>query len=369
MLLRKESNSPILDSSVQISNGLKETSADGAALVFDKKYGIMFCAYMPGYQGNYGESRGRIALSFFPASQPSNIRFVTVAEGDDVYCSNAFGLGDGKVRIFYERHSRSDRDHFTSFKDYDFLTDTLSEEKIVMLKREDGEIVPLTQSEQFAYLEKNGFSDYTYRCTEQIAFGRPTIFRADDGYCCSSITSFLAEPILCRSEDNLETIEFFAVCPYLAQYEMDYKIIGGKIHAIFRTAKETDCIYTTTSEDMGKTWTEPVCFEGSTQCGPRAIIYNNNILMSYNYFNPDTKNRPEIQQGRTSIRLVYGEERTVVAELYSKCGIVNVSLNDVLGDLYLAYSTSELALEYQNGNPKVRGKDAIRYVKLGDMIP
>ena len=28
-----------------------------------------------------------------------------------------------------------------------------------------------------------------------------------------------------------------------------------------------------------------------------------------------------------------------------------------------------VALEYQNGNPKVRGKDAIRYIKLGDLIP
>ena len=60
-------------------------------------------------------------------------------------------------------------------------------------------------------------------------------------------------------------------------------------------------------------------------------------------------------------------EKTLVKELYSKCGIVNVSAIDVLGDIYFAYSTSEVALEYQNGNPKVRGKDAIRYVKLGDL--
>ena len=40
-----------------------------------------------------------------------------------------------------------------------------------------------------------------------------------------------------------------------------------------------------------------------------------------------------------------------------------------MNDIYLAYSTSELALEYQNGNPLVRGKDSIRYIKLGDLIP
>ena len=38
----------ILNFSTQISNGLSETGADGASLAFDSKYGIMFCAYMPG---------------------------------------------------------------------------------------------------------------------------------------------------------------------------------------------------------------------------------------------------------------------------------------------------------------------------------
>ena len=46
---------------------------------------------------------------------------------------------------------------------------------------------------------------------------------------------------------------------------------------------------------------------------------------------------------------------------------VNVGLVDILNDVYMAFSTSQLALEYQNGNPLVRGKDAIRYVKLGDV--
>ena len=57
----------------------------------------------------------------------------------------------------------------------------------------------------------------------------------------------------------------------------------------------------------------------------------------------------------------------VVADLYSKYGMVNVCVTDVFGDIYFAYCTSELALEYQNGNPAVRGKDAIRYVKLGEL--
>jgi len=358
-----------LDSSVQINNGLNETSADGASLAFDKKYGIMFCAYMPGPQGNYGESRGRISLSYFPASQPTNIRFVTISEDKDVYCHNILGLGDGRVRVIYEKDSKADCDHFTCFKDYDFLSDTLSEEKTVMLRRDDGSIVPLNETEQFAYLERNGFFNHTYRWCEQISIGSHTIFSGDDGYVYGAITSFLAEPILYRSADNLETVEFFAVCPYTAQYEMDYKFLNGKIHAIFRTDKDIDSVAYTTSQDMGKTWSEPAFFENSIQCRPRLIVYNNQILMSYNYFNDDTRHRPKIQQGRTSVKLVYGEDFTVVADLYSEYGIVNVGLADILNDIYMAYSTSPLALEYQNGNPLVRGKDSIRYIKLGNLIP
>jgi len=66
---------------------------------------------------------------------------------------------------------------------------------------------------------------------------------------------------------------------------------------------------------------------------------------------------------------VYGKEKTTVADLYSQYGMVNIAMVDILNDVYLAYSTSELALEYQNKNPLVRGKDAIRYIKLGDLIP
>ncbi len=369
MILSKEKAEELLMRSVQINNGLTETSGDGASLAFDSKYGIMFCAYMPGHIGNYGESRGRISLSYFPASQPTNIRFTTVIAEKDVYCQNILGLGDGKVRVIYEKDSRAPGDHVTAYKDFDFLTETWSEEGIMMLQKEDGTKTPLCTTEQFAYLESNGFYQHTYLQTEQIAFGSHTIFRTEDGYCYGAITSYLAEPILYRSKDNLATVEFFAVCPYTAQYEMDYKFVNGKIYAIFRTDKDIDSIGFVTSEDMGKTWSEPEFFDGSIQCRPRLILYRDSILMSYNYYNGDTKNRPEIQQGRTSVRLVYGEDRILVADLYSKCGIVNVGLADILNDVYMAYSTSELALEYQNGNPLVRGKDAVRYVKLGDMIP
>ncbi len=364
--------SDILNFSVQINDGLTQTSADGVNMAFDSKYGIMFCVYMPGLQGSYGESRGRISLGYFPASQPTNLKTVDVIIEKDVYVPNIISLGDGKVRIFYEKNSRAEGDHFIGYKDFDFISQILSEEKIVMLKRDDEQVVPLTGSEQFAYLNAHGFTNQEFKCTEQVIMQSHSIFRHTDGAHYGVITSYNAQPILYRSYDNLATIEFFAICPYLTQYEMDYKFLDGKIYGLFRTPPVRDSLFFVTSDDFGKTWSEPYLIKDSVSCRPRVIIHNENALLLTNHYNEDTGNRPDIQQGRTCLRLYLlkddvPSEKNMARELYTKYGMVNVGIIDVLGDVYIAYSTSELALEYHNGNPKVRGKDALRYVKLGDL--
>ena len=360
-----------LEKSTQINNGFCETSADGACLAFDTKYGIMFCAYMPGYQGSYGESRGRISLSYFPASQPTNIKFITVSEGNTEYLPNILGLGDGRVRVFYEKNSRDEGDHPFCYKDFDFLTEELSEERYVRIIMPDGSTVPYGLSAVFDHLEKNGCHNHKYIATEQMGLSTP--FRHDDGYVYCAATTESSEPVLYRSKDNMATIEFFAIFPHNCQYEFDYRFLDGDIYAIYRTSMDENSINTAKSSDNGKTWTVGAPYTGSIQCRPRMLLYNGHILTVYNYFNADTGNRPSIQQGRTSVRIIYGEEldgdkNRILLDLHSKYGIVNVCITDILGDLYLAYSTSVLALEYQNGNPAVRGKDAIRYIKLGDLL-
>lgn len=359
-----------INNSSQINDGFTQTSADGACLAFDSKYGIMFCAYMPGKQGNYGESRSKISLSYFPASQPTNIRFIDISEGNDEYLPNILGLGNGKVRVFYEKFSRADRDHPLCYKDFDYLTNSLSQERYVMVKKTDGKIVPYSLSVVFEYLEENGCNNHIYYKTEQI--GCCTPFRHGD-YVYGGAVSLLSEVALFRSEDDMATVEFFSVFPRQAQYEFDYRIVDDKLYAIYRTEKEVDSICYTYSSDMGRSWSEPVVIEQSVSCRPRIVCSNGEIILAYNHYNEDTGNRPQVQQARTSVRFNVVEndmvsDETVLVELHSKYGIVNVCVVDILGDLYMAYSTSELALEYQNGNPKVRGKDAIRYIKLGELV-
>ena len=354
------------EKSIQINNGLTQTCADGASLAFDVKYGIMFCAYMPGYHGDYGESRGKIALSYFPASQPANVRHIDIAEGDDVYVPNILSLGEGRVRVFYERHSRKDGDHPICYKDFDYRTNTLGEEKIVMLKK-GNETVPLGLSHTFEYLDANGYKDHVYVPTEQIIFGGGTLFYGEDGYVYGSVTSELSEAVLYRSDDNLATVEFFAIYPHQVQYEFDYKFLDGKIYAIYRTNHEKDATSYAYSEDMGKTWSEPYDFPESIQCRPRMIVSAGRVIMVYNYYDNETGNRPDMIMGRCAIRVATVGENDIpetLGYMQTKYGIVNIAICDVCGDVYMAYSTSELALEYQNGTPWVRGKDAVRYLRL-----
>ena len=357
----------------QVNDGFTQTSADGVNMAFDTKYGIMFCAYMTGGHGCYGESRGRISLSYFPAGQPTNMRSLDVAIGNDVYCQNIVSLGEGAVRVIYEIDSRAEATHYTYYRDFNYLTGELSEPARMNLRREDGTLVPLTTAEQFAYLEHHGYHDHTFCRTEQVNLGGHTIFDGGDGYHYGVITSYLAEPILYRSADHLATLEFFAICPYTAQYEMDFKFLDGKIYAIFRTSKgEHGSICCTTSPDGGRTWTDAIELKNSIGVRPRLILHNGRVLIGYNIENFDTKNFPPILAPRTQIQLRLWDTDTpnegeIAVDLHSKYGIVNICLVDIKGDCYMAYSCSEIPLECYNGMRRLRGKGAVKYLKLGNL--
>ncbi|MBE5743617.1 MAG: exo-alpha-sialidase [Clostridiales bacterium] len=372
--------SDILMHSVQISNGLEETSADGPQLAFDEKFGIMFCIYMPGPRGSYGESRGRIRLAYYPASQPTNVKTVDVHVGDKVFGPQILSLGQGRVRVFYEINSWSsdDSEHAICYKDFNYATEEFESEGVVQVKKADGTRVKFSTAEQFAYLEENGFKkdvDFEYLYHEQANFSCCTLFE-DDYYTYGTVTSYNAQPILCRSTDGFTTVEFFAVCPYKVQYEFDYRILDGKIHAVYRTEPERGSIYYISSDDMGKTWSTPILIENSVSCRPRLIIHNNKALIAVNNYKQNDDNKPDVIQGRTNIRLyivtdVNPNNNNLVADLYSETGIVNVAIIDVLGDVYMAYGTSQTGMDYNNSvgtsDKLLRGKDAIRYVRLGDL--
>ena len=145
---------------------------------------------------------------------------------------------------------------------------------------------------------------------------------------------------------------------------------------VYRLTLTTDSGFTS-SKDMGKTWTEPVMLEKSINCRPRMLHYNGGILMAYNYLYTEAPPSKILNNNRTAIKLCMvnpenPNESEVLAELYNRREIVNISVAEIFGDVYLAYSTSEAPLEYINyfgpNIPVIHGKDAIRYVKLGNFM-
>ena len=147
-----------------------------------------------------------------------------MTEGRDEFCPNLMRIGDGKVRVFYVVHSYSEQDQDICYKDFDFATETLSEEKIMMVKCEDGACRKMSLSLAFSYLEERGYHNHTFLASEQISIGSGTYYKDENGVAYGVATSYLMEPILFRSYDEMATVEFFAVYPYTAQYEFDYKI-------------------------------------------------------------------------------------------------------------------------------------------------
>ena len=361
------------DFSIQINDGLTQTSADGASLVYDKKYGIVYNVYMPGHQGSYGESRGRIALTFFPAAQPENQKTVIIAFGNEVYAPNAVLVSDGIVRCYYLRNSITITDHTTCYRDYSFLSNTLSDEAECQFVGNGG-TVTLNTNNILSYLESKGYSGSTADPNEPVGLMGCTIFRRDDDGCVyCSLCNSSSYPVLCRSSDGGITWIPFSVYPHLAQYEFAYIYHKGSLYALCRTDNQTS-IYYSFSHDNGTTWSEPIAVENSIQCKPRIIAFDEGILYACNIYNDDTGHRPFVQQGRTQVCLWFDdgegkriEEMTKVCTIHSIYGIVNICLLEILRELYMAYSTSVQAMEYQNGDKTVRGKDAIRFLKLGNI--
>ena len=82
----------------QISDGLTQTAACASAVVYDKQNGLVFVSYKTGLPKRYGESTGKLCLSVFPPSQPTNIRHRVI----DI------GVGQSRRAIFEETASPSE---------------------------------------------------------------------------------------------------------------------------------------------------------------------------------------------------------------------------------------------------------------------
>ncbi|MBQ0106151.1 MAG: exo-alpha-sialidase [Armatimonadetes bacterium] len=352
----------IFDMSVQVNDGLTQTNASAVETAFDTKYGIIFCAYLTGF-GNYGEQRGVVGLSYFPATQPTNSRTITVAEEEGLYEPNILGLGNGCVRIFYVKSSG---DKIYYYKDFNFITRELTEEKQVCVKI-NNDTFPIHPDWYKNYLLKKGYNDFETAEYKGHGLILTSNLKRYDNTVYGTLTSYDYYPIIFRSDDNMATITPICIYPIICDFELDICLKDNIIHSVARCHDGT--IKYNTSDDMGKTWSDPVILENGCMCRPQIMTFRDQILIGYNIKDENTGHRPRYSD-RTHIKLLLGNspdpnKNECILDYHSIYGVVYFRLVDILGDLYMAYSDSRIGLETLNTDDREEdGKEAIRWVKL-----
>ncbi|MBQ7256169.1 MAG: hypothetical protein IJS60_00560 [Abditibacteriota bacterium] len=355
----------LLDFAVQVNDGLTQTNASAVECHFDSKYGIVFCAYLTGF-GNYGEARGKVGLSYFPATQPTNSKHIIISDEDGVYEPNILGLGNGSVRVFYVK-SFGDRQYY--FKDFNFITQSLSVEKPVKVNV-NNRIIDLTPHWFKNYLYENSFKDFDDASYTNHGLILTSNLKKYGDIVWGTLTSYNYYPIIWTSDDNMATLKPQTIFPIVCDFELDLCIKDNVLHTIARCHDGN--IRYITSKDFGKTWDKSVILENGSSCRPQIIVYNNQILIGYNIKDTNTGHRPKVAD-RTHIKLLLGNNpnpnlNKCILDFHSIYGVVYFRIIDILGDLYMAFSDSQIGLESINTDSEEEdGKEAVRYVKLGHL--
>ena len=351
---------------VQINDGLSEIAACGSAVAYDREYGIAAVLYNTGNHGHYGESTGKICLSMFAPSQPHNCRRRVVdygvGESRGCLCNAIYPLGGGIFRVAF---TLTKGDIAGYYRDYDFLTDSLTERREMFFRTSRGD-ERLTSESFRRYLGDNGF---VIRNTEPPFINKVTSF---DGRVYTAVTNEgWNYPVFCTIEEN--ALVPFAIFPELNTYEFRFYADGSGIHGVSRIPPDDHgtghCAYVR-SADGGRTW-EKTVFDDGVQSRPDILSYRGKPLVIYNYKSDlPTENMPPMHNHRNAVKFVH--DGKVILDVFSKYGIVEHETIVIAGELYSAFSNCPLALSTENGkaweeegHPVEQGKEAVQWIKVG----
>jgi len=358
----------IYNNAIQINDGLNQTAACSSCIAYDTEDGTIFYAYETGLQRAYGESIGKLMLSVFSPSQPTNIRFVTLDEGNGtsrgILCNAIRIIDHMACRVYYSRFD------ICYYSDYDFYTNTVGGLHELKLRTATGD-VRLGSTAYKDYIESNGYSLSTYPALiiNKICEYNGEVYTAitPDG---------VGYPVLCKIEDNV--LIPFAIRGTLGRYEFRYYVDETGIHGVYRSQTESTGIGLTgytVSTDGGETWTDTVFADG-VQSRPDILRYYGKPLVVYNYrSSKSTENFPPMHNYRNAIKMIY--DGNIIYDCFSKYGIVEHETIPIRGDLYIGFSDCEQALMVENGagweeggtgRYVENGKELIKWKKIGYLL-
>lgn len=339
----------------QINDGLKQTCASAVEIAYSHKYGIVSAVYLTS-SSNYGEQKGNIGLSIYPAGQPGNAKYLSVSSGNQEFEPNILQIADDTVRVFF-----IDNTHKYYYKDVNILTYEIGEKHAVSFNSGD-----LSDSACDAYLTSNGYSGYTPASGgDGINFVMK--FFEYDSKVYGAICGTKYYPILVYSSDNCASLTPFAIYPYLTSYEFNYVIDANEIQALSRHGDQASsrlAIKYAYSTDNGSTWTRQDCFN-SYDSRPELFYYNDELYFIYNVNYPVSDKYPR-KNSRTAILIgkINNHALENVWMKYSNYGLVYPRTLVMFNDIYIAYSNSLLGLMKDNLDNSDESKEQIRWVKL-----
>lgn len=368
----------VVNNSIQINDGLTETCAASISNAYDKQYGVLFVAHNSHGKNvwpSYGESDGRTVLAVFPPESPWNKKEMIIDEGTGanrtVLSPNLLGIGNGKVRIFWNQHYKGDN---IKYREYNFVSDTLEETQDAKMLLNNIE-VDITPENAKAYVISKGFTPPNTSHTIVNKF-----FKAEDGTIYTSITLDAdCYGIICKVKNNY-LLEPFAICPTITQYELPTVVNGTNIYCVGRKSGERGIFYQM-SKDMGVTWETAVDMNNGIASRPMLDWYMGAPLITYNYKNSSsTDNFPPMHNYRNAIKMLWGLEEnpnnnTLIYDVFSKYGFVEFSLANVHNEIYFIYANTRKALStdnnkawFENGHYVEQGKEQINYAKMGYLL-
>lgn len=361
--------------SIYINDYLNQTCASAVELAYDKTKDIVYAVYLSSYK-ELGESRDMICLSVFkPKSPLSTIKHYIVVSTGDISDSkkivrpfepNILLLKSGEVRItFY------DESLVNYYRDFSIENEEFRNIQSILIKTSKGTFVKSGVNAYINILKENSYSVSGYIYHGPIITSR---FIEYGGYTWGVLTSNKTEPILFRSSDELKTLEPIGIFPYPVSFECSIEIINNKMYLLGRTVNNVSGISYCTSNDMGKTWSEPIKLNYSTDSRPQIFQYKNKLFLSYNIEGNLYSQYPRVCYGtREKVFMKLGLEdnpnnNQTILSLYSPYGFVYPYFLEIDGDLYMAYSNSQLGAEKKKGLNNVQGKDCIVWTKLSEYL-
>lgn len=350
-LSNKEIQDFAFRNAVQITDGLTNTCAFETQIAYDKSSAIMGCVSKGGWL-IYGEQGSKVLLDLFPLTQPQNVRHrVAIKSGDTILPGITFSYAEG-VNVFMVG-ARVWRVMFGIsggwyYRDYSFDSDTFGDCHEIKCEYNSEEL-SVTSASRISIASDFGSDD----SGSSLSYLVSNIQRTSNGRIYMCWTGVHAHPIICYSDDDMETIIPFAKFPEWGNYEASIALIDNKLSVISRGNN-----YIGYSSDNGETWTYSA-YSGDNN-RPRLYVYG-----EYGYW-------VHGGSGNRTVVNIYKGTRYDTAELIktvqNSWGLVYPSLFINNNEMYLLYSDSQTTIETDNGAEEMNGKDAVKIAQIGTVV-